>query len=142
MATLDTHPDTSFLQLIKDLRDDGIALFRQEVALAKQEMAGKAVAFGKNTVFLAVAALIGLYALFFLFLFLNNLLQAGLVGLGLSDSVSAWLAPLLLGMLLSIGALATALKAIKSLRKEKPLPQRTLDSIREDKDWIRGKVKG
>jgi hypothetical protein len=141
MATMDTYPDSSFVKIIKDLRDDATALFRQEVALAKREMAGKAVTYGKNTVFLGIGALVGLYALFFVFLFLNNLLHTGMTALGLSEAVASWFAPLLMGMLLGIGALVLTLKALKAMRKEKPLPQRTLDSIREDKDWIKEKVK-
>ncbi|MDB5102831.1 MAG: hypothetical protein JWP91_520 [Fibrobacteres bacterium] len=143
MATIDTHPDnSSVLRIIKDLRDDTTALFRQEVALAKREIAGKAASFGKNTAMIAVGALIGLYAVFFLFLCLNNLIQAGLHKTGFSPAVSSWFAPLILGMILGVGALVLALKSLKAMRKEKAVPQRTLDSIREDKDWIKGKLKG
>ena len=142
MATIDTHPESSVLRIIKDLRDDTTSLFRQEVALAKRELAGKAITFGKNTVLIAVAALIGLYAVFFFFFFLNNLIQAGVHRAGFSPAVSAWFAPLLVGMLLGIGALILALKSLKTIRKEKAIPQRTMDSIREDKDWIKGKLKG
>lgn len=141
MATIDTHPD-SVLQIIKDLRDDTTALFRQEVALAKRELGAKASTYGRNAAFLGVSAFVGMYALFFIFLFLNNLMQTGLTAVGFSPAVASWFAPLILGMLLGIGALVLALKALKAIRKEKPMPQRTLDSIREDKDWIKGKVKG
>ncbi|MDB5049294.1 MAG: hypothetical protein JWO30_2365 [Fibrobacteres bacterium] len=141
MTTMDTYPDSSFVKIIKDLRDDATALFRQEVALAKREMAGKVATYGKNTVFLGMGALIGLYALFFVFLFLNNLLHTGLTAMGTPEAVASWFAPLLLAMLLGVGALLLSLKALKAMRKEKALPQRTLDSIREDRDWIKGKVK-
>jgi hypothetical protein len=142
MATIDTHPDTSLLRIIKDLRDDTATLFRQEVALAKREIAGKALSFGRNTAMIAAGAVIGLYAVFFFFLFLNNLIQAGVHRIGLSPAVSAWFAPLFLSMLIAAGALILALKALKAMRKEKAVPQRTLDSIREDKDWIKSKWKG
>ena len=141
MATIDTHSD-SLLQIIKDLRDDTTALFRQEAALAKRELAGKAATYARNAAFLGVSALVGVYAVFFLFLSLNNLLQTGLAVVGFSPGVASWFAPLIMGMLLGIGALLVALKALKAIRKEKPMPQMTLDSIREDKDWIQGKVKG
>jgi hypothetical protein len=142
MATIDTFPDTSFLRIIRDLRDDVTALFRQEVALAKRELAGKAMSIGKNTVYLGIGAVVGLYALFFVFFFLNNLLASGMIAIGLSDHVAAWFAPLLFGMLLGIAALLLSLKSLKAMRKEKAVPRATLDSIREDKDWIRTKVKG
>jgi hypothetical protein len=142
MTTVDTHPDSSFIKIIKDLRDDATALFRQEVALAKREIAGKAAIYGKNSVFLVLGAVIGIFALFFICLFLNNLLHVGLTAMGISDPVASWLAPLILGMLLGIGGLLLSLKALKTMRREKPVPQKTLDSFREDKDWIRGKMKG
>src|SRR5690606_14759373 len=139
MAVIDTHSDPSLVQIIKDLRDDTTTLFRQEVALVKKEMAAKAATYGKNVGFLAVAAVVAVYAVFFTLLFLNNLLQTGLSAAGLSESVSLWLAPLVLGMVLGIGALFLALKALRSLGREKPIPEKTMESIREDKDWIKGK---
>jgi hypothetical protein len=142
MATIDTHPDPSIVKIIKDLRDDVTALFRQEVALAKREMSGKAVTYGRNAVFLGLGALVGVYAVLFFCLFLNNLLRAGLTALGFPDPIAVWFAPLILGMLLGIGALFLSLKALKAMRKEKPLPQRTLDTIRDDADWVKGKLKG
>jgi hypothetical protein len=142
MATIDTHPDPSIVKIIKDLRDDVTALFRQEVALAKREMSGKAVTYGRNAAFLGLGALVGVFAVLFFCLFLNNLLRAGLTGLGFPDPIAVWFAPLILGMLLGIGALLLSLKALKAMRKEKPLPQRTLDTIRDDADWVKGKLKG
>src|SRR4051812_31541962 len=115
MATIDTYPDASLLKIIRDLRDDVTALFRQEVALAKREMVGKATTFGKNSVYLALGAIVGLYALFFVLFFVNNLLQHGLSAIGFSDPIAAWFAPLLLGMLLGIAALVLSLKALKSM---------------------------
>lgn len=141
MPIIDTHPDTSLIEIIKDLRDDTLTLFRQEVALVKREMAAKAVSYGKNAAFIAVGAVVAVYAVFFLFLFLNNLLRTGLTATGLSDPVSSWIAPLMMGMLLGIGALLLALKAIRAMKKETPLPEKTLESLREDKDWIQAKVR-
>lgn len=142
METIDTHPDASLVKIIRDLRDDVTALFRQEVALAKREISGKAATYGRNSVYLILGAGVGLYAALFLCLFLNNLIAMGLTAAGFSGPVAAWFAPLILGMLLGITGLILALKALKTMRNEKPLPKRTLDSIREDKDWIKGKVKG
>lgn len=141
MPTIDTHPDSSLVQIVKDLRDDTLTLFRQEVTLVKREMGAKAASYGKNAAFIAIGAVVALYAVFFLFLSLNNLLQTGLMAAGLSGPVSAWLAPLLVGMVLGIGALLLALKAIRSMKQEKPIPEKTLESLREDKDWIQAKVK-
>jgi hypothetical protein len=133
--------DPSLVQLIKDLRDDTLALLRQELALAKREMTSKIARIGRNAAFLMIGAVIGLYCLFFILLGLSDLLQAGLFASGFSGTVSTWLAPLILGMLLGIAALLLALKALRSLRREKPLPEKTVATLREDRDWLKGKVK-
>jgi hypothetical protein len=142
MAIIDTHPDSSILSIVKDLRDDTATLFRQEVALAKREVTGKIAAFGKNSALMVAGAFIGLYAVFFFFLSLNNLLQMGIKAAGFSTDNSAWFAPLVLFMLLGIAALLPIRKGIKALGKEGAAPRRTMESIKEDKDWIKSKVKG
>ncbi|GEM_PF-1100150 len=141
MATVDMHPEPSLVHVIKELRDDTVRLIRQEVALAKREMVGKFTMIGKNTAFLGVGALVGLYFLFFFFLFLNNLIQAGLSASGFSGAVSAWFAPLILSLLLGVAALSFMLKSLRSMRKEKFVPQKTLDTLKDDKDWVRAKLK-
>jgi len=142
MASIDTHPESSLISIVKDLRDDTATLFRQEVALAKREAAGKLASFGRNSVLLGAGIFIGLYAVFFFFLSLNNLLQMGIRAAGFSPDNSAWFAPLLLFMILGICALIPVRKGIKAMGREGAAPRKTRESIREDKDWIKSKVKG
>lgn len=131
----------SLAHLIRDLRDDTVALFRQELALAKREMTWKLGRIGRNAAFLLAGGFIGLYGLFFLLLSMSGLLQSGLFAAGFSGGVANWLAPLLVGAVLGIAALALALKSLRSLRAEKPVPKQTLETLREDRDWLKGKVK-
>jgi hypothetical protein len=138
----ETHRDSSLLEIIKDLRNDASTLFRQEVALAKREMVGKALSFGKNTALIGAGAVLGLYASFFLCFALSNLIRAGLLVAGFSAGVAAWFAPLILTMLLAIGGLLPVLKGLKAMRRANARPNQTLDSIREDKDWVKAKWKG
>lgn len=142
MATIETHPESSLLSIVKDLRDDAATLFRQEVALAKREAAGKFASIGRNSVLLGAGIFIGLYAVFFFFLSLNNLLQMGIKAAGFSPDNSAWFAPLLLFMILGICALIPVRKGIKAMGKEGAAPRKTMETLREDKDWIKSKVKG
>ena len=88
-----TSPETardqaSLISIIKDLRDDALTLGRQEIALAKREMAYKVTRLGRNAVFLGIGAVVALYGLFFVLLSLNNLLFAGLGQAGFSGSVA------------------------------------------------------
>lgn len=142
MAAIETHPESSLLSIVKDLRDDTATLFRQEVALAKREVAVKFASFGRNSVLLGAGIFIGLYAVFFFFFSMNNLLEMGIRAAGFSPGNAAWFAPLLLFMILGICALIPVRKGIKAMGREGAAPRKTMDSIREDKDWIKSKVKG
>lgn len=133
-----TDTRESLVDIIRHLKDDGISLFRKEVALAKREMTDKVSYLGKNSAYLAVAALVAGFAAFFLLLACNNLLEAGLARI-FSAGTAGWLAPFLVGMLIGISALLLALKAMRTIRKGRPLPERTLETLRTEKDWIRGK---
>lgn len=120
MPLFDTHPRESVFHLLGELKADLTELFRQEVALAKRDVSAKVKGLGASAAFFAAAAVISVFAAFFICLFLNNLIQTGLAGLGLSMATSAWSAPLLLGMLLAIGGALSALKALKALRHANP----------------------
>lgn len=139
--TLDRERPPSLIRIVKDLRDDTLALVRQEVALAKSEVAGKVSRLGKNTVFLAIGALAGFLGLFFVLLAINNLLFTGLTASGFSGANANWIAPVLLGMALLINALAFVLSAMRSFQKTMNMPEKTMESIREDRDWVKGKFK-
>jgi hypothetical protein len=132
MAYIDTHPENSLFHLLRELKDDLADLIRKEIALAKREAAAKAKEIGKSAILFGAAIGIALFSVFYLCLFLNHLLMAGLAGLGLSVLMSAWLAPLLLGALLGIGALVMLLSGLRSLRHADPKPAswRTVRSLR------------
>lgn len=144
MAATDTagiRRDPSFIEIIRDLRDDALTLVRQEVALAKREMGVKATRIGRNAVFLGAGALTGFFGLFFVLLALNNLLFAGLAKAGFSGTVANWMSPALLGMLILIVGLSFTLAALRSMRRSLHLPDRTMESLRDDRDWLKEKLR-
>jgi uncharacterized membrane protein YqjE len=113
-------------ELFADLTRDMSTLVRQEVQLAKTEMAQKAAAFGRNIVLLAVAAMFGMLAL--------QVLCATAI-LALSLVVEAWLAALIVAGVLVLLAVLCALVAMRSFRKASLAPQQTMETIREDVRW-------
>jgi len=134
MPVFETRPQESVFQLLRELKDDLTELIRQEVALAKRDIAAKVNGLGVSAAFFGGTAVFTVFAAFFICLFLNNLIQTGLAGLGLSAPISLWLAPLLLGMLLAVGGALSALKALKVLRRANPVSAeswRSLQSIKE-----------
>lgn len=139
MAFMDTHPETSVFHLLRELKDDLADLIRKEIALAKREAAAKARDLGKSAALFGAAVGIALFAVFYMCLFLDHLLTAGLIALGLSAVMAAWLAPLVLGALLGIGALVLLLGGLRSLKHADPKPGswRTVRSFRSLRDHDR-----
>jgi hypothetical protein len=130
----------NLIRIIKTLRDDAMTLVRQEVALAKREVMGKVANMGKNAVFLGVGGVIAVFGLFFVLLALNNLIFAGLAR-AFSGATANWLAPALTGMSILIAALFLILKSLRGMRRSAPIPDRTLETLRDDKEWVKGKLK-
>ena len=141
MSSTNTHAEPSLVEIIKNLRDDTLTLIHQEISLAKRETSEKIATLGKNAALLGMAAVIALYAVFFILFSFANLIELGLIAAGASVPMAAWCGPLILGALLGITALVLAFKAVKAMKNVKPAPENTLATLREDRDWIKGKVK-
>ncbi len=113
------------------------ALIRQEVQLAKTELAEKAGAFARNiglgAALLGVAAFLGIAAFFVLLL-------AAIYALSLV--LQPWAAALVVaGVLLVIAAIAAVI-GLKSLKKAKaPVPQKTIETLKETPQWLKNQVK-
>jgi hypothetical protein len=133
--------DPSFIRILRELRDDGLSLVRQEVALARREIMDQIAMLGRNAAFLAAGALAGVFGLFFVLLALSNLLFTGLAKAGFSGAIADWLAPAMVGMSILIVALSFALKSLRGLRKSSPMPRQALETLREDKVWLQEKFR-
>jgi hypothetical protein len=133
--------DPSIVRIIRDLRDDTLSLVRQEVALAKREMALQAGKLGRNAAFLGAGGLIAVFGILFALLAVSNLLFAGLAKAGFSGAVANWLAPALLGMILLIVAASLALKSLRGMRRALPVPRKAWGALKEEKEWIKGRIR-
>lgn len=131
--------ERSIGQLLKELRDETTTLLRQEVDLAKTEMSEKASRFGKNVGALAAGGAV-------LFLGALALLAAVIYGLTslldqfMSVGVAIWLAPLLVGAVLAGVGYSLTKKALETLRQESLAPQKTTQSLQENKEWLKSKM--
>lgn len=111
-------------ELVGTLAEHLSTLLRNEIRLAKAEMAQKAAAAGIGIVLFVVAGLLALYAL--------AVLIAAAV-LGLANAVPAWLAALIIGVVLLLIVGVLALIGAKALqRSTPPVPERAQASIRAD----------
>jgi len=129
----------SFASLIRELRDESTTLVRQEVALAKTELTEKASMLGRNSIYLAIGGLVAYAGFIFILQSIMRLMLLGLVKAGLSEGVASWLAPGIVGLVIAGVGYALIQKAKSTLSHESLAPQKTIQSLKEDKQWTQEK---
>jgi uncharacterized membrane protein YqjE len=121
--------DRSTGELVKDLSRDTSLLVRQEIALAKAEMAEKGEKAGIGLGMLAGAAVAALLMLGTLTTFLV---------LALDGAMPAWTAALVVTLLWGVVAGVLALLGRQTLREMgSPMPEQTMESVKEDIEWLK-----
>jgi hypothetical protein len=115
-------------ELIGELARETSTLVRQEVHLAKVEMAQKAVDGAKQASYVGVGGLLGIIAL--------QALLAALV-FGLAQVMPLWASALLVGGTLAVVAFFVTWKGWRSLKTFELKPRQTLLSIEDTKSWAR-----
>lgn len=131
--------DRSIGQLLKELTQESSTLLKQEVSLAKTEMSEKASRVGANLGEVAVGgavAFLGAIALLLAVVYgltsiLNNFMP---------QDVASWLAPLIAGGILAAVGYSLIKKALATLKQESITPQRTTQSLQENKEWLKQKI--
>ena len=120
--------DQSVGQLLRELSQETSTLVRQEVQLAKAELAQKAKQAGKGAGLLAGAAVVGLLAAGTLVAFLVMLLDGALAN---------WLAALVVAVALGIIAAVLALAGRNRIRQATPPAPQTVETVKEDVQWAK-----
>jgi hypothetical protein len=115
--------------LVKQLAGQTSTLVRQEIDLAKAEMSEKASVAGKGAGLFGGAAVVGLLAAGALTAFLILLL---------SEAMDAWLAALIVGVVMAAVAGALAAAGRSRIRAATPpLPEQTVETVKEDVEWAK-----
>lgn len=133
--------DRSIASLLKELRDETTTLFRQEIALAKTEMSEKASTAGKNAASIGAGAAVLMAGALVLLLGVAALLYWGLAAMGMSHYVAGWLAPLIVGVVTALIGYGMIQKGVSTLKRMSPVPEKTVESIKEDKQWLQNQTK-
>jgi xanthine/uracil permease len=131
--------DRSIGQLLKELTQESSTLLKQEMTLAKTEMSEKATRVGANLGEVAVGgavAFLGAIALLLAVVYGLTSLLNKFMSLG----VAAWLAPLIVGVVLAAVGYSLIKKALATLKQESIAPQRTTQSLQENKEWLKQKI--
>ena len=123
--------ERSLGELFSELAAETGTLVRQEVALAQVELTAKATRVGRNVGFLAVGGAIGYAALL--------AILAGVI-IGLSNFMPAWVAALLVGLVVGGGAFFVISSALEELKKTNLRPEESVESIKEDAQWLKKQV--
>jgi Putative Actinobacterial Holin-X, holin superfamily III len=129
----DDADDRSMSELFKTLSDQTTSLVRQEVELAKAEMAAKGRELGVGAGMFGGAAVVGLFAL--------GALTACIV-LALSLAMAGWLAALIVAAVYAaIAAVLALLGRNRTRAGGPPVPEHAIESTKEDVAWVKTRAK-
>jgi hypothetical protein len=120
--------DTSVGELIGNISNDMSQLFRQEVDLAKAELKQEAARAGKAVGILGGAGFAGYLAVV--------LLSFALV-FGLANVMDAGWAALIVAVIWAVIGAVLYANGRKKLKTVDPMPHRTVDTIKEDAQWLK-----
>jgi nitrate/nitrite transporter NarK len=115
--------------LVNQLSEQASRLARQEVELAKVELAEKGKRMGMGAGMFGSAAALVFYAL--------GALTAAAI-LGLATVLAAWLSALAVASILSLAAAALALQGKRKVQQATPpVPEQATESTKEDVRWLK-----
>ena len=124
--------DRSMSSLLSALAREASRLFRQEMALARAELADKLGQLGTG----AAEMIIGGFIIYGGFL----VLLAAAV-LGLAQVLSPWLAAVVVGVITIVVGAGVLLKGRRDVGPRTLVPDRTIRTLRDDAEWAREQMR-
>jgi hypothetical protein len=119
--------ERSLGDLFSQLSQETSMLVRQEVHLAKAELTEKVTKAGRDVALIAGGGLLAYTGVL--------ALVAALI-LVLANWMAPWLAALLVGLVFVGIAAILIVTGLNDLKEINPTPQRTVATIKEDKEWL------
>jgi membrane protein len=124
--------EASMAELVRQLSDQTTLLARQEVALAKAELAEKGKRAGVGAGMFGGAGLVGAYAV-------GAFVAAAI--LGLATAVDGWLAAVIVGLVLAAVAGVLALVGKNRVQEATPpLPEEAISSAKQDVETVKARA--
>jgi len=127
-----TKEDRSLGELFTELAADTGTLVRQEVALAQAEITHKVTKAGKNVGSLVVGGAVAYLAVMSL--------TAAII-IGLAAFMPAWLSALIVAVIFGAVSFFLISPALAELKKTDPMPRETIETLKEDAQWLKNEVK-
>ena len=131
-AGRDSGDDASLGELFSSLTNDLSQLVRSEMELARVEIREEAGKAGKAAGMLGGGAVAALVAL---------ILLTSAAAWGLAEVVDAGWAFLIVGVVIGAVAAVLAMSGRRKLAEVRPVPDQTVDTLKEDARWARAQVK-
>lgn len=123
--------ERSLGNLFSELAQETGLLVRQEVTLARTELTDSATKVGKNVGILAAGGALA---------FCGLLAVIAAVIIGLANFMPAWLSALIVGLVVVAVAAFLTLPTLNALRNTKIAPQETVESLKEDAQWLKNQL--
>ncbi len=127
--------DRSIGELFSELSQETSKMLHQEVELAKTEMSRKVFQLIKDIAFLIVGGVVLYTGLF-------PLIAAAVIGLWTAtpEIISLWLSAVIIGVIFIGIGLFFVLKGIKNLKREDLKPRKTIETLKEGKEWVKKQI--
>lgn len=125
---VEAQPEPSLGALFGDLARETGTLVRKEVELAKVEMTNKAKIAGRDAALIAIGGVVAIMGAF-------ALLAALILGLG--EVMPLWASALLVGAIVAAAGGAIAFYGIQALKRLDATPRETIQTLQEEKRWLR-----
>ena len=134
------NADSNLAALLRQLKDDTATLLQEEVALAKTELSEKVSSASRNLIYLAAGGFIASSALLLALMALAYLLAEFFMRREIAPGMAVFLGFLVVST--TVGSLSWVLisRALKHLGQESVTPEKTVQSLREDKQWAQSKL--
>ena len=120
--------ERSIGELFAELSQKTATLVRQEIELAKVEMTQKASRVGKNVGFLVIGSVVAYTGL---------LAVVAAVIILLGEVMAYWLSAAIIGVVIAAVGAVLVVKGANTLRQEEPTPRETVETLQEDKEWLK-----
>jgi hypothetical protein len=133
------QPEKPLTTLVRELLYEIRALLRDEVRLAKAETLEKGKELTRNLVVTMVGAAFAFAAIVVLASAADRGLTA-LLAQFVDLEIAVWLAPLLLGLAIALVSWMLIQKGLGALRNMTVVPERTVQTLKEDRRWIESRV--
>ena len=127
-------------ELLKDLRGESTLLLREEIALAKKEISEKISSTALNLTCVAGGALVAYVAITFFFLAISSVIAQALVDQGIGIGWAIFLGLLIVALVIGAVSAAMIVKGVQTLKKQSLIPEKTVETLKEDKTWAQNKI--